>query len=85
LYPKLVKCWTDKNSRVRREIMNAIGNFVKSNSNHLATVNEPENMRIFDKNSNHVWNSLSYYWQQPIQQPSLGAEEKVSSNDSDSV
>ena len=25
LYPKLVKSWADKNSRVRREIMNGIG------------------------------------------------------------
>jgi hypothetical protein len=103
LYPRLVKSWVDKNSRVRREIMNGIGivitdkiillffvsltgNFVKSNPQNLSIAIDPDNMRIFDKNSNHVWNSLSYYWQQSVEEPSIVKQEKNSNDDeSDSV
>lgn len=60
-----------------------IGNFVKNNPENFSLVIIPENMRIFDKNSNHVWNSLSYYWQRPIAEVAI--EEKRNDTDSESM
>lgn len=38
LYPKLVKSWADKNSRVRREIMNGIGINHHSSSSFIIVI-----------------------------------------------
>jgi len=53
--------WSDKNTKVKKEVMDVLGDFGKLSKNHINLILESSFLEDF--NSIIVWRNLSYAWQ----------------------
>eukprot|EP01124_Arcella_intermedia_P022559 TRINITY_DN3389_c0_g1_i2.p2 TRINITY_DN3389_c0_g1~~TRINITY_DN3389_c0_g1_i2.p2 ORF type:complete len:771 (-),score=134.03 TRINITY_DN3389_c0_g1_i2:51-2363(-) len=66
-FQTLLQVWADKNSKVKKEVMDALGNFGKNFPDYLPKLMESQFLE--DVNSIIVWRNLSYAWRCLVKAP----------------
>jgi len=78
----LVQMWSDKNGKVKKEVMDVFGDFGKRHKDQVPSILTPS--FVEDINSIIVWRNLSLSWQQLIPSPGDSQEGGSESNTSNS-